>query len=133
MSSDLKSINLAIALIVLVICMAFAGCTAYQQSPGPATTPKTQVPGSNTITIQNFAFVPPAISVAPGTTVTWVNKDSVDHEIVNDASGSTAEGAIFKSPVIPEDGTYSFTFTSQGIYPYHCTIHPAMKGTITVQ
>ena len=133
MGHNLKSIHWAIVLIVLGICIAFAGCTGYQQSPGPATTPQTQDPGSNTVTIQNFAFNPPAISVSPGTTVTWINKDAVDHEIINDASGSTAEGAMFKSPFIPRDGSYSFTFTSQGTYPYHCSIHPTMKGTITVQ
>jgi plastocyanin len=56
-----------------------------------------------------------------------------DGSSISDVSGSIAEGAIFKSPVIPKDGSYSFTFTSLGTYPYHCSIHPAMKGTITVQ
>jgi len=133
MSNHMKSIHWAIVLVVLVIGIALAGCTGYQQSPGPATTPQTQVPGSNTVTIQNFAFNPPTLSISPGTTVIWVNKDTVDHEVINDASGSSAEGAIFRSPVIPKDGSYSFTFTSLGTYPYHCSIHPSMKGTITVQ
>jgi plastocyanin len=29
--------------------------------------------------------------------------------------------------------SYQFTFTQAGIYSYHCTIHPSMKGTIIVQ
>ena len=28
--------------------------------------------------------------------------------------------------------TFTFTFTTAGVYPYHCTIHPTMVGTITV-
>jgi amicyanin len=133
MSYQMKTVHWAIVMIVLVISIAFAGCTGYQPSPGPATTPQTQVPGSNTVTIQNFAFNPPALSIAPGTTVTWINKDALDHEVISDASISNAEGGIFRSPVIPKDGSYSFTFTNQGTYPYHCSIHPSMKGTITVQ
>jgi plastocyanin len=31
------------------------------------------------------------------------------------------------------DGTYSRTFAAAGTYTYHCTVHPSMTGTITVQ
>jgi plastocyanin len=29
-------------------------------------------------------------------------------------------------------GTFSFTFTQDGTYDYICSIHPSMKGKITV-
>jgi len=120
-------------LVVLVIGVSLAGCTGYPPGPGSTTTPQTPVPGGNTVTIQNFAFSPPTMTISQGTTVTWVNKDSADHKIINDASGSNAEGAIFNSPIIPQGGSYSFTFNIPGTYPYHCSIHPSMKGTITVR
>ena len=129
----LKSVHWVMLLIILVISIAVAGCTGYQQPPGSTTTPQTPIPGGNTVTIQNFAFSPPTMTVSQGTTVTWVNKDSADHKIINDASGSNAEGAIFNSPIIPQGGSYSFTFNIPGTYPYHCSIHPSMKGTITVR
>ncbi|HQN89715.1 MAG TPA: cupredoxin domain-containing protein [Methanoregulaceae archaeon] len=123
----------AILLLILVISIGFVGCTGYQQSPGPATTPPTQVPGTTTVTIQNFAFSPPELTVSQGATVTWVNKDAADHQIVSDASGADAVGNLFKSPILPKDGSFTFTFTTPGTYPYHCSIHPSMKGSITVQ
>ena len=39
MSHNLKAIRWVILLVVIIICTAFAGCTDYQKSPGPATTP----------------------------------------------------------------------------------------------
>ena len=129
----LKSVHLVLLLVFLVISIAAAGCTGYPQSPGSTTTPATPLPGGNTVTIQNFAFSPPTMTVSQGATVTWVNQDAVNHQVINDASGSNAEGAIFNSPVIPKGGSYSFTFNIPGTYPYHCTIHPSMKGTITVR
>jgi len=97
------------------------------------TTPQpTTVAGNVTVAIQNFAFTPQKVTVTKGSTVTWVNQDAFEHEVVNDASGSNAAGAIFKSNSLGKGASYSFTFTSPGVYPYHCSIHPSMTGTITV-
>ena len=133
MPTYVKPIHWILLILIAAISVALAGCTAYPQPPGPGTTTATPVPGGNTVTIQNFAFSPPTMTVSQGTTVTWVNQDSAAHQIINDASGSNAEGAIFKSPIIPQGASYSFMFTIPGTYPYHCTIHPSMKGTITVR
>jgi amicyanin len=129
----LKSVHLVMLLGIMIISITAAGCTGYPQIPGSTTTPQTPVPGGTTVTIQNFAFSPPTMTISQGTTVTWMNQDTAPHQVVNDASGSNAEGAIFKSPVIPQGGSYSFTFNIPGTYPYHCSIHPTMKGTITVR
>jgi plastocyanin len=45
-----------------------------------------------------------------------------------------AGGAVpeFSSGNISSGGTFSHTFTTAGSYPYTCTIHPSMVGTITV-
>jgi amicyanin len=128
-----KPVYLVMLLVIMIISITAAGCTGYPQTPGPTTTSQTPGPGGNTVTIQNFAFSPPEMTISQGTTVTWMNKDSADHKIINDASGSNAEGAIFNSPIIPQWGSYSFTFAIPGTYPYHCTIHPSMKGTIIVR
>jgi len=133
MKHNLNSFHWATVLVVLVISITAAGCTGNQQSSGPITTPQTPIPGSNTVAIQNFAFSPLTMTISPGTTVTWINQDSAEHQILNDASGSNAGGAIFNSPVLPQGVSYSFTFNTPGTYPYHCSIHPSMKGTITVQ
>lgn len=49
--------------------------------------------------------------------------DSADHTVV---------GSIFKSGLIPKGQNYQFRFTESGVYNYECSIHPSMKGTITV-
>ena len=120
--------ELCTACIVLVIlaCTA-AGCSSSQAPAAPAGTPAT--PGENTISIKNFAFEPSALTVKTGTTVTWVNNDGASHTIVSD----TGSPASFSSDPIATGASYTFTFTHPGTYSYHCSIHPSMKGTVTVQ
>jgi plastocyanin len=116
-------------IVVLAACIAISGCT----SSGPSTTTiQTPVPGATTVNIQNFAFVPASSTVPKGTTVTWVNQDPTDHTIVNDAQGSIGQGAVFTSNPLPKGAQYSFRFDTPGTYPYHCSIHPSMKGTVIV-
>jgi len=126
-----KPVHGAILIVVLVTFITICGCTGYGPSAPPATT-QTQVPGATTVTMQNFAFNPASITVPKGTTVTWVNQDTADHTIVNDAQGSIAQGALFTSNSLPKGANYSFKFDNPGTYPYHCSIHPSMKATVIV-
>ena len=127
-----KQFYWAILIVVLGTFIAVTGCTGYGSSPQtPATTPA-QVTGAATVSIQNFAFSPASITIPRGATVTWVNQDSANHRVLNDAGGSIAEGALFSSDSLPNGGTYSFRFDTPGTYPYHCSIHPSMKATVIV-
>jgi len=81
----------------------------------------------NTVTIDNFSFTPAAVSVKPGTTVTWTNKDDIPHGI-----GAT-NNAFPKSKALDTDDSYSFTFTTPGTYQYFCYLHPKMVGSIVVE
>ncbi|MDD1661883.1 MAG: cupredoxin family copper-binding protein [Methanomicrobiales archaeon] len=102
--------------------------TAVVTTPVATTTaaPTTVVPPAPVaITIQGFTFNPASITVPAGTMVTWTNDDTAPHTIVSDATA-------FRSNAIAMGGSYSFTFTAPGTYPYHCGIHPFMHGTVTV-
>lgn len=77
------------------------------------------------VTIQNFVFSPASVTVPAGTTVTWTNLDTAPHQVASDTQA-------FSSIALGQGGKYSFTFTTPGTYPYHCSIHTFMKGTITV-
>lgn len=79
-----------------------------------------------TVTLSNYAFNPSELSVKAGDLVTWVNDDSVSHTIVSDS------GSEIESPVLSNGQEYSHTFSQAGTYNYHCSIHPIMKGTVTV-
>src|SRR2546426_977128 len=71
-------------------------------------------------------FSPANLTVKVGKTVTWVNKDTVTHTVTSDGS------SVFDSGFMPTGATFQFTFTTAGTYPYYCTVHPFMKGTIVV-
>jgi plastocyanin len=82
---------------------------------------------ANGISIDNFTFNPPTVTVKAGTTVTWTNKDDIPHGI------ASANNAFTRSKALDTDDGFSFTFTTPGTYQYFCYIHPHMTGTIVVQ
>ena len=78
------------------------------------------------VAIDNFAFSPQVIVVAPGTTVTWTNGDEDPHTVVaNDKS--------FHSAAMDTDESYSVTFSKPGEYAYFCSLHPHMTGKVVVK
>ena len=77
------------------------------------------------VEIKNFAFSPATITVAKGTKVTWTNRDNTDHTVTSDVLGGALD-----SPNIGPGESWSFTFTQDVTYAYHCTPHRAMKGTV---
>lgn len=80
------------------------------------------------VEISNFAFSPAALTVEPGETITVVNLDAVGHTMTSD------DGQAFDSGLVEQDESVSFTApTDPGEYPFHCTPHPNIKGTLTVE
>ena len=78
------------------------------------------------VKVDNFSFSPQTITVAPGTTVIWTNRDDIPHTVVSDDK-------VFKSKVLDTDEKFSFTFDKAGNFPYFCSIHPKMTGKVIVQ
>jgi plastocyanin len=79
-----------------------------------------------TVNIDHSTFIPSEITVAPGTTVTWVNIETMPHTVVD-------TNKAFKSKTLVRDGRFSFTFTTAGDFDYLCSIHPNMKGKVIVK
>jgi amicyanin len=78
------------------------------------------------VSIENMLFNPPEITVAPGTTVTWVNKDVIPHTVVD-------TNKSFRSKILTREDKFSFTFTTAGDYNYLCSVHPNMKRKIVIK
>jgi len=81
------------------------------------------------------AFSPLQLTVAVGTTVRWVNQDSVAHTVtsgVSDGTAATADGTFDSGFVNPGD-TFTYTFTEAGEFDYFCTPHPWMIGKVIVE
>lgn len=78
------------------------------------------------VRIDNFTFGPETVTVAPGTTVTWVNGDDIPHTVVSQTK-------LFRSKTLDTDDRYTFTFEAPGVYPYFCSLHPHMTGKVVVK
>jgi len=91
--------------------------TAILQVPVRADTVDVSIPG--------FSFSPASLTIIVGQTVRWTNNHTVPHTATSDSGG-------FGSGTLNPGQKFSFTFNIAGGFPYHCTIHPSMKATITV-
>ncbi len=94
-----------------------------------STTPPAATPASGgvvAIQMKGTAFKPPQVTAKVGQTVKWTNEDPFDHNVKADA------GENFKSKAFGQGKTYAYKLDKAGTISYECTIHPGMKGTITV-
>ncbi len=81
--------------------------------------------GEVAVAIADFAFNPPDVAAKVGQTITFTNNDSAPHTATLDDGSCT-------TPNLDKGGSDGLMFNAAGTYPFHCRIHPAMKGTITV-
>jgi plastocyanin len=103
-----------------------AGSTA--QASGSQDTP---VFGATQVYMRNEKFSPARIEVVPGTTVTWTNHDAVPHNVtISPVVISSSDGS--ESGLLYPGQSFSYTFTSQGTFQYHCQEHPGMIGEVIV-
>jgi len=113
------------------VALAMAGCgssdSGSSSSSSSNASPAPAAGGAVTINMQNIQFAPKDQTVKVGQKVTWVNQDSVDHDVKADS------GADFSSDQFGKGGKFSFTPTKAGEIKYECTLHPGMEGTLTVQ
>jgi len=120
---------------LLTCAVALAGCGGGSSSPMPTTPTPTPPPGGATPTTVSIpmgaasltaAYVPDSIKVPIGGTVNWTNNDVIAHNV-----NSTTN--VFSSPIMEAGATFSQTFMTAGTFPYYCTLHVGMTGTVTVQ
>jgi plastocyanin len=93
--------------------------TDAPEESGPA-----PLEGEVSIDIAGFKFSESSVTIRVGTTVTWTNNDDGEHTV-------TSDDVAFNSS-LTDGGTFSFTFTETGEFPYHCEIHRSMKAKIIV-
>ena len=82
-------------------------------------------PQTHTVTIEGMRFQPEALTVAPGDTIVWVNKDLVPHT-------ATSKAGNFDSNAIQADKSWRYTVQKKGAFAYICTFHPTMKAMLRV-
>jgi plastocyanin len=124
-----------LTVLTFAVILATAACSGAS-SPAPSTLASVAAPSvappsapsagtGSAVSIVNFSFQPATITISVGTTVTWTNTASTGHTV-------TADAGSFKSNTLGPGVTFSQKFATAGTFTYHCSIHPSMKGTVTV-
>ncbi|MBK8465529.1 MAG: VCBS repeat-containing protein [Chloracidobacterium sp.] len=91
----------------------------------PLVTPDARTLAAVNVNIVKFSYDPQNPTIYVGDTVTWTNIDGSGHT-------TTSNGSIWNSGTLSNGQAFSFTFTSAGTFPYRCSIHAGMTGSITV-
>jgi plastocyanin len=129
------------ALLILAACSSGGATTAPSTAGGAAPTAEASTEASTpaagaactesaaagevSVAVEGFAFSPADITATVGQTITFTNGDSAPHTATLDDGSCT-------TPNIAPGSSDGLTFSAAGTYPFHCNVHPNMKGTITV-
>jgi len=119
------------SLLLVTVILGTGACAGGDGSPttpeGTVSPPAVTTPAPNSMAIKDFDYGAP-VTVSPGAVVTVTNLDSARHTVTAD------DGGTFAVDVAGNGGTATFTApATPGNYPFHCTYHPRMKGSLTVK
>ena len=135
---------LALLLSCLALGLVVAGCGGDDEDDGGEAAETTEQPadtaaedtggaagGGKEVGMEGIQFDPAELTVKVGTTVKWTNNESVPHDVTKE----DGPGAKFSSGNgnMQKGDTYEQTFKEAGKVNYVCTVHPNMKGTVTVE
>lgn len=109
----------------MAAAVLLAGCGG---SDSGTTKPETAA----SMTVKQFQFMPAELTVKAGTTVTWTNEDDILHTATSGATPGTADGK-FDGPMDGRGKSFSHLFDQAGRYPYFCSRHNSMTGTVVVE
>ena len=127
--------RLALLFSCLALGLVVAGCGGDDDDgdSGSADTQEQPAPeakgegGGAEVSMEDIKFIPGDVAVKPGDTVTWVNDDSVGHDVTGDDFSSGDPGGM------QNGDTFEHTFDAAGTFDYVCTVHPGMKGSVKVE
>jgi len=115
----MKKVNLVLAVVwVAVIAFLGVGCGNSERNAAQ------NLAKTDTVFIENMQFVPSQISIHKGDEIIWFNKGIVGHNVTDVESQSWTSGNI-------EPGS-SWKMKPNESIQYFCTIHPTMKGSVTL-
>jgi plastocyanin len=84
------------------------------------------------VTIQDFLYKPPSVSVPVNGRATWTQRDIVAHTVTSGAPGQPNAGSLFDRTLSSVGETFTFDFQQTGNVSYFCRFHPQMLGAVAV-
>lgn len=118
--------RLAIFLGLLsAIVLHFPAAPAFAGGGGGCHGGRQEVSGT-TVDIADFCFTQTIVHVSPGQSVTWTNRDEVEHTV----TGVGSEWGDYQPR--RRGDTVRSRFDIAGVYPYFCVFHPGMVGAVVV-
>jgi len=79
------------------------------------------------VSIKGFAYIPFLLKIKEGEKVVWTNYDSLAHTVTSDVANQFSSGTIMTGK------SFEYVFEKEGIYDYHCSIYPYIKGKVIVE
>jgi plastocyanin len=118
--------TVALSLFAVTLALAAAACGSSSSTPtSPTTAADVTINIVGNLAAQSFNPNPTTMKV--GQSVAWKNTDTIAHDATQDA-------AKFDTGTLNAGATSTaVTMSTAGTFTYHCSIHPGMIGTITVQ
>lgn len=77
-------------------------------------------------------FVPVTATITSGSPIRWDNPTPTHHTVTHNACVDDSAPCAFDSGTVVPGGSYTVPGLPPGRYPYHCRIHPIMRGVLTV-
>jgi plastocyanin len=102
--------------LILLFAIAAVACGGEKEKT---------VHASHTVEIKGMKFQPAVLNVQQGDTITWINKDFVDHDVVEEKAKE------WRSPVLTPGKSWSKVADKTA--DYYCSVHMVMKGKVVVQ
>jgi plastocyanin len=76
-------------------------------------------------------YIPYEVTIASGSTVSWINDDSAAHTVTS-GTATAGQTGVFDSGIFMLGTTFEFTFDDAGTFDYFCMVHPWMTGQVIV-
>jgi plastocyanin len=118
------------ALTASVVAILAAGVLSSCVSSNQNGTAETQTDGKQIVLIEEKplpgAYMPKSVSVKAGSVVVFENKSSLPHNVVFE------DPSLKDSPLMKTGESFSVNFKSSGEFSYVCTLHPVMRGSVSV-
>jgi plastocyanin len=123
MSLSRRSVRLSIVAAVFAVAASACGSSSSSTAPTTSADVTIGIVGINAAS----SFSPNPTTMKVGQSVAFKNNDTIAHDATQDAAkfntGTLGAGATSAAIAMATAGTFT----------YHCSIHPGMIGTITVQ